>query len=297
MPDLDALLEEFAEVADPWFEERTSVEENYAFIQDFFDPNHLRSAEWEAFQELGNQIHALNSMPVAKERAFGNQNHSIEHYRRSFEYLAHGQETLPDRLNRLMNDPDLSIDYVKGSTLGELAGWLFAEDYQMRNQRALAAAEAIGIEPETESGDSLGEKVRAFTEATAPVGEPYQEVVGSRTELPIRLEVDQFFNWIYQERGELFEGESSSEDEVRQDSPRIWLLQPGRGGTFWDYWKDRDIITIGWDELGDLREYADRSDIENRLSKNSDRSSEPKNAGKACLEFRDEMKEAIVRAG
>jgi len=213
MLDLDALLKEFAEVADSWFDKRTSVEENYAFIQDFFEPEHLRSAEWEDFQELGDHIHALASMPLAYKKAFGEPNHSVDHYRNSFEYLARGAESLPDRLDNLANDSELSIDYVKESSLGELTGWLFPENYQMRNQRALAASEVVGIEPNTDKGASLGEKVQDFAEATEPVVEAYQDTVGARTDLPIRLEVDQFFNWLYQEREALFE-DIGSETEI-----------------------------------------------------------------------------------
>jgi hypothetical protein len=205
MPDLEPLLNEFSKEADTWFAERTSVQDRYTFIRDFFEPENLQSAEWEDFRELGDQIHALTSMPLARKRAFGDPNHPLDHYRDSFEYLAHGEEPLPTRLDRLVNDPDLSIDYVKESSLGELAGWLFPENYQMRNQRALAAAEVVGIEPKTERGATLGDKVEAFTEATEPVVEKYKDIVGSRTDMPIRLEVDQFFNWLYQEREELFE--------------------------------------------------------------------------------------------
>lgn len=84
------------------------------------------------------------------------------------------------------------------------------------------------------------------------------------------------------------EGMISTQD-VAQTPMRVWLLAPGRGGKFWEYWRGNDIITIGWDELGDLREYSGRSVIENQLSEIYDRSSSPKVDGKACWEFRAEM--------
>jgi hypothetical protein len=108
-----------------------------------------------------------------------------------------------------MTDESLSIDYVGESTLSILPGLLFAEECQIYNGRALDAAKVIGIEPQIQVGDSLGEVIETFTEATDPVVEKYEEIVGSRTEMPIRLEVDQFFNWLYQERDELFEDAST----------------------------------------------------------------------------------------
>jgi len=211
MPDLRTLLHEFADGADQWFDEGTTLEENYAFIQDFFEQENLETAEWDDFQELGRHIFALQEPQIAHGNAFGEPNHPLDHYRESFAYLARGDGSVPDRVDRLVSDPERSMDYVKGSTLGELAGMLFPEKYQMLNNRAVTAARAAGLDSPLGDSSTPGEELQAFADATEPVVEAYREVVGSRTDLPIRLEVDQFFNWIYQERRELLGEDPSPE--------------------------------------------------------------------------------------
>ena len=44
-------------------------------------------------------------------------------------------------------------------------------------------------------------------------------------------------------------------------TPRYWLCSLGDGSTLWSECQKARIACIGWDELGDLREYTDQSDI------------------------------------
>jgi hypothetical protein len=43
-----------------------------------------------------------------------------------------------------------------------------------------------------------GSELEAFSKATRPVAKLYEEIVGRQTELPLNLEVDQFFSWLFE---------------------------------------------------------------------------------------------------
>ncbi|MFH1515195.1 MAG: EVE domain-containing protein, partial [bacterium] len=76
-------LEEYKEVAEDQLGKSDTVR-FYQFFKDFFVKEKLEKYEWEDFQTMGDHIHAFNALEVAKRRAFGKPNHSIEHYRKSF---------------------------------------------------------------------------------------------------------------------------------------------------------------------------------------------------------------------
>lgn len=44
-----------------------------------------------------------------------------------------------------------------------------------------------------------------------------------------------------------------------------WIIAPGRQARLWDEWKTEGIISIGWDDLEDLSQYKDKSEIVEKL--------------------------------
>ena len=50
--------------------------------------------------------------------------------------------------------------------------------------------------------------------------------------------------------------------------PKYWLYSPGEQASKWEEFYDKDIMAIGWDELGDLENYADRESILEALKDN-----------------------------
>src|SRR5262249_47496972 len=62
------------------------------------------------------------------------------------------------------------------------------------------------------------------------------------------------------------------------------------GGRLWNECQEKGIIAIGWDDLGDLRQYATREEIADRLRDNRGPGSpEPTMDSLACLQFLREM--------
>ncbi|MFN5910542.1 MAG: hypothetical protein ACK45H_04315, partial [Bacteroidota bacterium] len=85
---LEEYLQEFAKVADDWFTKQSWLSVNYSYFQSFFREENLKKASWEDFQDMGNKLHAFNSLAIAKRNALGKPNLSIEEYRKIFLYIA-----------------------------------------------------------------------------------------------------------------------------------------------------------------------------------------------------------------
>ena len=68
-----------------------------------------------------------------------------------------------------------------------------------------------------------------------------------------------------------------------------WAMAPGDGARLWEDFLKHGIAAIGWDSLGDLREYATRDDIHSELIKNG-AGDNPWNQSLATWEFAHKMK-------
>ena len=84
------------------------------------------------------------------------------------------------------------------------------------------------------------------------------------------------------------------EDELwyqeRYGNKKVWLIKPGEDAKFWDEFREERIIAIGWDDLGDLREYSTKSDILSALLAIDSEGGNPTNNRLACYQFANEMK-------
>ena len=50
---------------------------------------------------------------------------------------------------------------------------------------------------------------------------------------------------------------------------RYWLYAPGRGACMWDEFYERGVMGLGWHQLGDLREFATKEEMRQRLLETS----------------------------
>ena len=69
---------------------------------------------------------------------------------------------------------------------------------------------------------------------------------------------------------------------------RVWVLTPGRGAQFWGEFQEEGIIAIGWDDLGDLREYGSKESIHERI-RGAYGATNPTMDSLACYQFAYEM--------
>ena len=195
---LEKYLTEFAGIVYGWIADAAWLRQRYDFFQNFFRAERLQAAEWEDFQKLRWNIHSFNELKLAGAKALGRKNHAIEHYRKSFLHLAHGEGDPFNRVSDFDSSSEYRIKYFGQGAISEMAGYLFAEKVMFFNSRDVHGAKFFGIERKKQRGEKLGDKLRSFTNAIMPVAEAYEETVGWKTELPHFLELDQFFSWLYE---------------------------------------------------------------------------------------------------
>ena len=258
MKTLGDYLQEFKAVADQWFAKCDFLGTYYAFFQDFFKDENLKTCEWGDIQKMGDHIHSFNSMAIAKKNALGRPNHPIEHYRKSFGYLAHGPGSIEERIKNFRDNPEFQLAYFGDSAVSEILGYLFADKFVLYNDRDKFALELLGISPPFSKGDDFVTRLKNFNEAIHPVIEGYKQIVGKRTTFPLNLEIDQFFSYLY----EIYREEDVEDEDVPEqtcDKVNYWMIAPGEGAYLWSQWQQEGIIAIGWDDLGDLHQYGDKS--------------------------------------
>jgi len=282
-------LQRFKAIADDWFAKSGFVSQYFNFFKEFFRKENLAKCEWTDIQRLGDHIHSFNSMAIAKKNALGNPNHPIEHYRKSFMYLAHGDGTPAERIRRFCTDDEYRLKYFGDSAVSELVGYVFPKDFMFVNARDRFAADFLGIKLGTPSGGDLVDELESFANATRPIAKQYETVVGKRTDLPLNLELDQFFSWIYENFGDA-EPVEGTNDGVR----RYWTFAAGRDGEMWDEFYSVGIMAIGWDELGDLRAYKDKEAVREKLREVWPGESSQKNNAHTCWQFTHDIKKGDI---
>jgi MoxR-like ATPase len=256
MDKVEEYLTKFADVAEGWFKNREGdvIRRYYQFFQKFFQPENLKKAKWEDFQQLGEHFHAMNSMPLAKGKAFGNPNHEIDHYRNAFLFFVSSPGSPEERIRQFTTDPKYKIHNLGKAVWGELCGNLFPEKYVILNSRSESALDFLGIEIPVKKSTPFFERFTAYNEAIRPVIKRYKEIVGKRTELPLNLEVDQFFSHVYETYCGVDDIESE-EDEVSEssDSKNYWWLNANP-----QYWDPREA------SVGSLQTYTTHNESGNK---------------------------------
>lgn len=78
------------------------------------------------------------------------------------------------------------------------------------------------------------------------------------------------------------------------DKMRYWLYAPGGNACFWEEFSRDGIMGIGWDELGDLRQYATKDEIKAAMKKIWGDDKTYRNDGHAVWQFANEIKPGDV---
>jgi len=192
-------LKQFSEVADDWFKKENWIEDWYTYYNQFFTEESLNKATWEDFQEMGNHIHSFNSMGLAKKRALGRMNISLDAYRSAFKYLVSENDPINVTINNLYKkyNGEYVLPFFSDSAISELAVFAFPDKYIPLNNRDIRAAELLGLDFRKVRGETFGDKFLRFNNLVNNIVEEYIQIVGLRTETTAQLETDQFFSWMY----------------------------------------------------------------------------------------------------
>ncbi len=81
------------------------------------------------------------------------------------------------------------------------------------------------------------------------------------------------------------DNDDASESEQPHEQPLAWAIGAGEGGYLWDDWKANGEMSIGWDDLGDLRNYDSKEAIRQELLEETTNGSTRKNDALACWQF------------
>lgn len=90
-----------------------------------------------------------------------------------------------------------------------------------------------------------------------------------------------------QNRDGLF-GKTEEADDL-DESRKIWAISLGEGGRLWNECYEQGIISIGWDQLGDLSKYESQKDISKALLNENASRTLPLNDSLCCYQFVHEM--------
>ena len=106
--------------------------------------------------------------------------------------------------------------------------------------------------------DSLGFKVE-----NATLADQYDFLIST---MPVDMNTIDYANWLFNEYS----------DKIVETGLKYWVAAPGRGASEWEYFVEQGIYALGWNELGDLREFNDKAELNEELllakrNNNSDR--------------------------
>lgn len=83
-------------------------------------------------------------------------------------------------------------------------------------------------------------------------------------------------------------GTALADDDI--EIIRYWIYSPGERARIWDECYDNNIMAIGWDALGDLRDYNSKGEMKQKMKRCYDPSVAYINSACATWEFANEMK-------
>lgn len=82
---------------------------------------------------------------------------------------------------------------------------------------------------------------------------------------------------------------AAEEPDVGDAKRHYWLYAPGRKAELWDEFFERSIMGIGWDSLGDLRQYASYDEILAKLQETGGTDKTPSNDALANWQFANDI--------
>lgn len=83
-------------------------------------------------------------------------------------------------------------------------------------------------------------------------------------------------------------GAALADDDI--ETIRYWIYSPGERARIWDECYDNNIMAIGWDALGDLRDYNSKGEMKQKMKQCYDPSRAYINSACATWEFANEIK-------
>lgn len=263
------ILEDYKPLAKDWLDSNQQPRDYFAFFEKFVRKENIEMAQWSDFQKLGQNIHAFQSMGIAKSNALGNPNHELQHYRDVFLALFYdGNTPIKERIRRFYEDEKYSLRYFRNACF-EIVGQCFSDQFFIKNSRSIDALEILGIALDKIRAESDIDYYFRFNEVMNGLLKIYLEVVGRQSDLPPRIELDQFIYYITEKVKVMVTKGMSDEPEIQspESERRYWVFAPGEAADNFDEQWEQGIIAYGADELGDFSQYPDKTSVQKALLK------------------------------
>ncbi|WP_291627787.1 AAA family ATPase [Clostridium sp.] len=217
---IDQYLSIYKKEANNYLKNCELVKVNYEFFSNFKAEENLENLNWEEIQQIGEHLNSL-SMGIARKRALGRPNASIEKYRESFKYLFYSKDSLKEKINNFLDNDEYKLFGLGVSVISEIFGYVFADEVCFFNLRdEVAVKEIFNIDLNHKRGDNFGEKYEKFQRALRDndIVEKYLTIVGRKTTLPVYLELDQFFSYVYEKYSKYIKVEEEPIDEAEDST-------------------------------------------------------------------------------
>jgi len=186
-------------------------------------------------------------------------------------------------LSKRNNQAKEIIDKIKGGVMGApLTGYILSSfnnsKYPPYNDKLFTGLrESLNTDKEWgKIGKNPSAKYEIITQACLRIGKYLQEKGLLQDQEPVTALDGQDFLYV---------------TLANTKKEHYWIYAPGRGADKWDEFKEKGIMAIGWDELGDLSNYKDEGEIRKAVKKAyPDGSDNPYNTVRACADFIEELK-------
>ena len=249
------------------------LEEHHKWIQ----PDVIRELSDDELQE--NYLRYYKSgtgerqrlIPIYRDRIISDK----KRFREMILYLLDESKDIKDRINQVLKGGNYHIEGI-----GKAIATAFLMDFNPKKYCLWNKKTDLGF-------SVLGWEVYGTTDSN---GEAYVKVLNALNKLRSfttdhqlsLLEVDLFLHTISAEK----EGQDIAKEILgRVDQTQYWLYAPGEGARFWREFYESGIMAIGWDKLGDFRDYETKEMIRNRMNKIYNYDSSSKNRVLACYDF------------
>lgn len=109
------------------------------------------------------------------------------------------------------------------------------------------------------------------------------------TNFRVKNEEDAVIESIINSTYERIPATSTPKSTPIKDKKRYWMYAPGEGSSMWEVFYNNGIMGIGWDKLGDLKQYPTKESMKEKMKEIYGSEYSYKNAGHATWQFANEI--------
>ena len=177
----------------------------------------------------------------------------------------------PQRVTDSMLQRALKVKNVGLAKLTMGLFWLRPDTYIALDSKNIPRLKSMGLDPKIKTWDQYLNLLKDFKAKTAQ-------------------SIYEFSHQAHLETLEKKAPEPKIASQVTNLKPRIWLLAPGRNAILWEIFIKQSIAAIGWNYLGDLKDYESQEDIEAAIVKEENPRQKPITQSLANWQFANEVK-------